>query len=243
MLCAFIYTFKRDEKDMDENTTLVNVSKKSKFLWLYVIIIIIILILIVLFVFVRTNDVSLNDQTTSQTPDGFVDNNSLIIDNNSAFTEEIPFEIIYAENPENCGTNINCFKEYSAACKEGSRFLFTDTIETENKLFTRTTEYTIKGIEYIYCKVSLSLYDINVEITGEDNFNESMVSKEDIGTAGTCYFNTPQALLDYLDLKEKDAFNGSVDCFYLDDNSTVCSSTGDMVNNSCEGPYFMLQYK
>ncbi len=70
-----------------------------------------------------------------------------------------------------------------------------------------------------------------------------MVSKEDIKTEGTCYFNTPQSLLDYLDLKEKGTFNGSVDCFYLEDNSIVCSSSGDMINNSCEGAYFMLQYK
>ena len=184
---------------MDENTTLEKVSKKSKFLWLYIIIIVIILVLIVLFVFVKTNKDSINNSLEDDLIDLNIDSN-LLEDENIVSPEDLNIiEIIEIENPENCGTNLNCFKQYAAECKSGSRFLFTDVITTENKSFTRTTEYTINGIEYIYCKVNLSLYDINIEIIGENDFNESMVSKEDIGTEGTCYFETPQSLLDYLD--------------------------------------------
>jgi hypothetical protein len=231
---------------MDENTTLEKVSKKSKFLWLYILVIVIILVLIVLFVFVKTNkDSNPSDNIMADLNDlNIIEDSNFLEDENIVSPEDTNvIEIIEIENPENCGTNLNCFKQYAAECKEGARFLFTDVISTENKSFTRTTEYTINGIEYIYCKVNLSLYDINVEITGEDDFNESMVSKEDIGTDGTCYFETPQSLIDYLDKKDTNTFSGSVDCFYLDDNSTVCSSTGDMVNNSCEGDYFMLEYE
>jgi len=227
---------------MDEKTTLERVSKKSKFLWIYVMIIIILLILIVLFVFVKSNKAPIEYPLITDGNNVVVDNNILDENTNLAVDENI-VQIITVLDPENCGTNLDCFKQYAGECKEGSRFLFTDVIETENKKFTRTTEYQINGIEYIYCSVNLSLYDLNVEVTGEDDHNESMVSKEDVGTEGICYFDTPQELINYLDKKDSNTFNGSVDCFYLDDNSIACSSTGDMVNNSCQGSYFMLEYE
>jgi len=234
MLCYFNYN---SDKHMDEKKTFIKVSKKSKFLWLYIMIIISLLILVVLFVFMNnSSEVIIDDDLY----DSNLSDENLIDDQN--LIEEIPSFVVTVDDPENCGNNLTCFKEYASACEE-SRFLYTDVIETEYKVFTRTTEYNIVGIEHIYCKVNLSLYDIEVELKGsEDNYNESMVSKEDIGTQGTCYYESPQAILDYFDLKEKGTFDGSVDCFYLEDESIVCASRGDMINNTCEGPFFMLQY-
>lgn len=236
MLCHFNYN---SEINMDEKNVLSKVSKKSKFLWLYIMIIISILILIVIFVFMQTSSQEDMFDVNGNFP---LDEN--LIDDQELVEEEIPFFEIKVDDPENCGNNMTCFREYSSSCMEGARFLFTETIDSEYKVFTRTTEYVIQGIENIYCKVNLSLYDIEVELKGdEDNYNESVVSKEDIGVQGTCYFQSPQSLLDYLEMKENKTFNGSVDCFYLEDKSIVCSSSGDMINNTCEGPYFMLQYE
>ena len=241
---------------MNENTILKNFSKKAKFLLLYILILIMVLFVIIIFTYINLNTSKSNiDSDTSLDSNLSTDLN--IIDTN--YTEP-ELEIVYAGDPEDCGNNFNCFKRYSGDCKSNSRFVFEEKIETEDRIFTRVTEYKIFGVEYIYCKVNFKVSDVNVEYKdsyvntlkqeGMDDLNisstlslESNLIREDIGKTGYCYYNTPQELINYLDKLETNTLTGGVSCFIIEDGSEVCSSSGDMVNNSCGGDYFFIDYK
>jgi hypothetical protein len=247
---------------MDENTILKNFSKKAKFFLLYDIILIMILFVLIIFAYLSPNFYNSNQNDDL---DNSIDLN-LIVDSNSGINTsldvnvpELVLEIVYAGDSKNCGDNINCFKTYSADCNKDSRFVFIDEIKTEDRIFTRTTEYTIFGIEYIYCKVNVSISDLNVEYKEtyktklkEDGIDDSNISssllaenntiKKNISKNGYCYYSTPQDLIDYLDKLDQNKLEGGINCFYADDNSAVCSSSGDWSNITCGGDYFFIDY-
>jgi len=248
---------------MNETKILKNLTKKAKFLLLYDIILVMILFVLIIFAYINPNFYNYknnDDYILSIDSNIVVDQNNALDINQDANIVEPPLEIVYAGEPNDCGNNFECFKRYSGDCNSNSRFVYTDKIETEDKVFTRVTEYKIEGIEYIYCKVNLSVFDVNVEY--KDNYintlkeegmddanisttlkNESNLIKEDIGKSGYCYYDTPQALIDYLNKLETNTFSGGVSCSLLEDGSPTCTSFGDMVPNACGGNYFFIDYK